>query len=245
MKFGIPGISIMILTAGLVLPPAARPGIWLCGGISLPVHSAFVDRGEVVNSRGVLQPEAWISAFGFEMAVWGNIDLTDHDGRRGEFTEVELELAYWRELGSFEAGLGYEYSHHPFESDENSQEIFFGVCWGEPVTLSLKANYDFDLIKGWYLRGCLSCCRKVGIFRLTPTASIGWGSKNFNQHLFETAKNALVDLELELKASVPLGEGFSLFSRAAFFTLLDGDLRAEAGGDRDGFLAGGGLAFEF
>jgi len=215
------------------------------GGVDLAVNSAYIWRGVELNPDDVFQPEVWLSAFGLGASIWGNLDMTGYHEESGQFNEADFKGFYSFELEDFSATLSYIYYHYPLRDYEKTQEIGAELSWGKPLSLNLEAYYDFDLVKGVYLKPSVSYEIEIDPFTLTPKVGLGWASCNCNRSNFEVDREALADLTAGLEISTDLGEGLYFTLRGEYYVLVDGQLREAAGSSEDGFWGGGSLGFEF
>ena len=92
--------SIALVALGLFFASAAAAGagemeengLPLSCGAEAGIYSKYIWRGLEVNDKGVSQPEVWVSLYGFEAGVWGNLELTDTLENKGKFIEVDYSL---------------------------------------------------------------------------------------------------------------------------------------------------------
>jgi len=217
----------------------------LSGGVDLCVNTAYIWRGVELNSEGVFQPDVWFSAFGLGARIWGNLDLSDIHDERGEFNEFDYECFYSFEVDELSATLSYVYYHYPLSDYEKSQEITAQLSWGAPLSLNLQASYDFDLVKGTYLKPSVSYAVEAGFITITPEVGMGWASANSNESNFGVDRDGLSDLTAGLEVSADLIAGFYLALHGEYYVLVDNRLREEAGSAREGIWGGASLGWEF
>ena len=94
-KIGLAAAVAMIVAATPVASIAAEAttdeASTLSASIDLPILSAYVWRGQVLNDEGVVQPSATISKGGFSLNYWQNFALTEHiTGDECELTRHRL-----------------------------------------------------------------------------------------------------------------------------------------------------------
>ena len=87
MKKNLLTASILLLLINTSLPALAFGPLDI--DAELPYVSQYVWRGIVANPDPVLQPSLSASILGFNVGFWGNVDLTDIYGKKGEFTEID------------------------------------------------------------------------------------------------------------------------------------------------------------
>lgn len=220
-------------------------GLPLGFGAEAGLYSKYIWRGLEANDKGVFQPEAWVSLYGFEAAVWGNLDLTDSLDNRGKFTEVDYILAYTYDFDFLSAGLVYLYYDYPNTDEEETQEIGLVLEAGEELVVALEAYYDFDQAEGVYCKPSLGYRLEAGYLLLTPSVGLGWASEKYNDYYFGARKNSLVDAEILLTAEADIYRGLYLTLTVGYYSLLGSDLRREVEDGKDGFWGGGALGFVF
>lgn len=214
-------------------------------GAEAGIYSKYVWRGLEANSKGVFQPEAWVSLYGFTAGVWANLELTDTLGHRGKFTEVDYSLSYTRDFDFLTATLIYLYYDYPNTDEAKTQEAGLVLEAGEDLLAALEVYYDFDQAEGVYLKPALGYRIEAGELLLTPSVGLGWGSARYNEYYFGEKKNSPVDLEIKLTAEADLYRGIYLTLTAGYFNLLGSDLRRGWEDGKDGFWGGAGLGFAY
>ena len=116
-KVATAGIAVMILIAGGVPGAAGQEEedetLELSGGVEAGMYSEYVWRGMKLNSEPVFQPEIWVDFWGFSAGIWGNIDETGFNGKKGELTEVDYSVSYTHEFDFISASLVYLYYDYP------------------------------------------------------------------------------------------------------------------------------------
>ncbi len=145
-------VLLILLTA---LPTAA-------GGIQAEVDlqflSSYVWRGGTVTDGAVFQHSLNLSGENspWNVNIWGNIDLTDANGLRGNYLEVDLTVSYAFELDSgFGADIGLAHYIFPHYSPGETTEGYLSLGWDLPVAPSLTIYYDFGQVNDYYANlGC-------------------------------------------------------------------------------------------
>ncbi|MCK9995110.1 MAG: MltA-interacting MipA family protein, partial [Candidatus Krumholzibacteria bacterium] len=107
---------LLIVLTGLLITGATAPALAL-GPLDieaeLPVYTKYVWRGMNLVDDAVLQPSLEVGLFGFELAVWGNMYLTDIANESGQFGEVDYTIGYELELALFELEAGFIFYTYP------------------------------------------------------------------------------------------------------------------------------------
>ncbi len=120
---------LLIALTGLLTVGATAPALAL-GPLDveaeLPVYSKYVWRGMNLVDEAVLQPSLEVGLFGFELAVWGNMYLTDIESESGQFSEVDYTLGYELELTLFELEAGFIYYTYPKHHFDDTTEFYLG-----------------------------------------------------------------------------------------------------------------------
>ncbi len=220
-------------------------GFPLSFGAEAGVYSSYIWRGLEVNAKGVFQPEAWVSLYGFEAGIWGNLELTDTLENKGKFTEVDYSISYTRDFDLLSASLVYLYYDYPNTDEEKTQEIGVVLEAGEELLAGIEVFWDFDQAEGFYAKAALGYALEAGYLLLTPSAGLGWGSKKYNDYYFGAKKNSLVDAEILLTAEADIYRGLYLTLTVGYYSLLGNELRREVEDGKDGFWGGGALGFVF
>ncbi len=217
--------------------------------LDVEYFSSYVWRGQVLNSESVLQPAFSASAdFGLSLSAWGNMDLTDKADCRGEFTEVDLTVAYQLPLsgtlgvsvgvieylfpkeGDYEAGTPDGHPDVPDRKDSDTRELFVELGLDVILAPTLTLYYDVDEVNGFY--GSFELGQGIALteqLELGLGASIGMGDRDYNNYYFGKKSIALNDLNLSAGLGYAFTDNLSLAGAIHYTTLLDGSIRA--GGD--------------
>jgi len=217
----------------------------LSAGLEAAVYSKYIWRGMQLNPEAVFQPQVGLSLLGFEVSVWGNLELTDSLDNKGKFTEIDYSASYTHKIGPVSASLLYIYYDYPNTDIEKTQEVGFILEGGNPLSLEFYFYYDFDEAKGFYLKPSLSYDLDFKGIILTPSIGLGWASEKYNEYNFGPRVNSLVDTEVFLRAEVELGGGFYLSMLGSYYQLIGSKLRTEVDRGKEGFWGGGSIVFAF
>jgi hypothetical protein len=188
-KFVISGIFILFsVIIGNISAMAAD------AKVAMDLNSAYVWRGITYNDGMVLQPSVDVAKAGFDVNVWGNIDMDDYNNTldSGEFSEVDLTLSYGFDLDPVSISTGYVEYLYP-AGGKGTREVF--VSLGKDLYKGLNAKavvyYDFDEYKGAYFNFGLGYNVPVNdVFSLDFGASAGYmgndvsvgGESGFNEY---------------------------------------------------------------
>ena len=98
--------------------------------LDLPVNSAYVWRGQVLNNEAVFQPSVSVSAEnGLSFSTWANWNLTDSLGEssKNEFNEVDLTVSYDVPVEVIDLSVGaaeYEYPNQTVAAADETSSAF-------------------------------------------------------------------------------------------------------------------------
>jgi hypothetical protein len=171
-------IAVIILSVGLVLPPAEaeeqKPA-----GIPTPAPevsaateqkptfdfttyalSKYVWRGyENTRNSIVIQPSMTVGYKGFSANIWGNLDTKPYSttdiGYSSTWTETDLTFAYAKTFGIVNVGAGYIYyglgaANPGGIKPPDSQEVYATLGLNTPLTPTLTVYKEIDHYKQWY-----------------------------------------------------------------------------------------------
>lgn len=239
-----------LLALSLILPlaqasPARADKAWAIDA-SLSYMTKRVWRGQVTSNESVLQPWFNLSYQGFSLGLWANFDLTNGSGHEGKFSELDIKLQYVADLGFFRVPFGLIHYYYP-PSETTTTELFAGIGVATMLNPTVVVYYDVDRIEGMYAR--LNLSHRVELLQglgwrtdLDLLASLGWGSKDYNQGYWGVNKDGLSDLNFTVAAPIRWGDYFIVTPRLSYSTLLDKRVRDAS--DKDNNLYGGiSLAF--
>lgn len=159
--------GLALLALGATVPAAAQDASI---GIDVGLNSNYNWRGLSLANKPVLQPDVWLSVYGFTGGVWANVepvkcdgtnDICETGGLRTGIAEIDYWLEYARSFGTANAKVGWiAYAYNKgngfIDNTANTSEIYGQVSLsGLPVTPTLAAWYDIDKVKGLYVQGQL------------------------------------------------------------------------------------------
>lgn len=237
----------MRMATGLMLMAAA--GILGAGtaargadvGVDLPVLSAYVWRGQVLNDEAVIQPALNVEKGGFGVNIWANYDATDRGETKADFSEVDLTASYGGQLGAVEYGVGVIEYLFPNTDASSTREVYGSLSLPDAsvVVPTLSVYRDVDEADGFYASLALSkeiaLCDKT---TLELSASLGAADEDYNSFYFGVDDAALNDVTTCAKVSFALSETVTLTPCVQYAWLPDSDIRDGAKalyGDDDQF----------
>jgi len=221
--------SLLFLTVGLSAATCADEPVTITFDANLA--SRYQWRGLILSDGPVFQPSIDFTYRGWSLNFWGSMELSDANmyddlgSGRNRFTEWDTTLTYsFEHLGnSFQ--IGYTYYDYPNTGFQSSNEVF--AIWSREAEITPYAEvfYDFDQVKGVYVRVGADKSWPVGNGSLTLGAALGWGSQGYNESIFGTDRAALTDLGLSLTYEFPINDRSQFRVFACYQTLIGRDLR--------------------
>jgi len=167
-----------LLTIGATVPALALGPVDI--EAELPFYTKYVWRGMNLVDDTVLQPSLEAGLFGFELAVWGNMYLTDIAGESGQFSEFDYTIGYELELALFEIEAGFLFYSYPKHPLEDTTEFYLGAEVNVLLSPSLTVYQDIDRHKGAYWAASIGHGFGLGeTMNLDLTAGLGLGSEGF------------------------------------------------------------------
>ena len=184
--------------------------------VAADYSTKYIWRGQNINDKSAFQPSVYLSMHGFTASAWGTVDLTNENGRSGEFTEIDLTLDYSaavpgvKEL-NFSAGtIHYQF---PNTSSRPTTEIYGGLGLNVPLTPTIKVYRDIDETDGCYVQFAVGhIFEKIAKFSddcfcgLQLGSSIGWGNSAYNISYFDINKGKFNDLLFSAGFPVCIGD---------------------------------------
>lgn len=259
-----------LLAVGAVTPSLAFGPLDI--DAELPYYSKYVWRGQLEVDDPVLQPSLDVSLLGFELVLWGNMDLTDANGMKGTFSEIDYSLGYELELPLIEFGLGfihYSYPKHEVEgfelrAGEPTTEFYLGAEANVLLSPQLTFYQDIDKFKGGYWEAGVEHGVTLGeTMKLVLSGGLGLGSKSYMIGYFGVDPDIVPDVESFTSASMTdyhLGAELpynplptlTLFANVKYTALLGdakdavaGSMETRYGGKTDNTVFGLGGRFSF
>ena len=184
--------GLALLALGAAVPAAAQVTV----GADAYLNSQYVWRGLTFTNKPVIQPDVWLSAYGFTVGAWANVEVSKCDGDndycesgygsnlsggpavapRSGIAEIDLWAEYARTTGNVSWKLGWIL--YTFNKDNGNFTNFYDTnegygqlsLGGLAVTPTLYASYDLDNVKGLYVQPSLS----YGV-KASPTLTINLG----------------------------------------------------------------------
>ncbi len=174
---------LLIALTGLLTIGATAPALAL-GPVDveaeLPVYTKYVWRGMNLVDDAVLQPSIEVGLFGFELAVWANMYLTDIHNEAGQISEVDYTLGYELELAVIELEAGFLHYSYPKHYFDDTTEFYLAGEVNVLLSPSLAVYQDIDKFKGAYWAASVGHGFGLGeTMQLELTGGLGLGSKGY------------------------------------------------------------------
>ena len=203
--------------------------------LNLDVNSAYVSRGYTYSDGMVLQPSLDVAKGGFDVNIWGNMNMTNYHNSldTNEFSEVDLYVGYTRVFDKLAVTGGiYQYIYPPMDSAKtlgltpngaNTEELYLNgaLDLGSGLALGLSVYYDVDTYKDWCysnlnLGYTYSVNKKLAII---PSIAAGYISKPESD-----GKSGFKDYRATLKATYALTDTIGLGANINYTDAIDSDV---------------------
>lgn len=201
-------------------------------------YGKYVWRGINVVDDPVWQPSLTFSYAGFSANVWGNLDLTEQNSEKGQFTEVDLTVSYawaWKDLNFSVGAINYQF---PNPVAATTTEVYATVGLATLLSPTLKVYHDIDEVDGTYVALAMAHeftdVMKLGdgvTVSVDASGSVGYGSANYNRFYYGSRSAALTDALVSIGMPVRIGARWTIRPSANCSTLLDGSIAGESNKD--------------
>jgi len=193
--------STAIVVAAIIAAPAPAaaeeeaPGAAYESAVEVELEttiaSAYVWRGQVLTTRPVVQPGAFISVHGLEIGAWANAESGRENGARGRFSEVDLSVGYavgipMRSGEEPVATFRATWMEYLFPTDEgDTAELIFAMETSVPTGPFFEFAYDFREISGVYFGvGLAPEVPLTDFATLTLLVSSGFADSRYTEFYF-------------------------------------------------------------
>lgn len=241
-------IAIMVLTLGLAIPMVSGPAQagddkgWAVD-FSAAYMSKYIWRGIMQVDDPTLQPSLNIAKNGFTFNVWGNYDLTDKNGRKNKFSEIDITAEYAFSLGDFSIPVGVIHYEFPNTSFEPTTELYAGVSYSWVITPSVKIFKDVDESHGIYVLGSLAytyelpSLAKEMTWGIAASISGAWADKDNNKFWWGgTDEDAFTDSLLTIGVPIKILDWINITPAFNQVWLLDSKIKDAAGYDSKSYF---------
>jgi uncharacterized protein (TIGR02001 family) len=219
---------------------------------AMDVNSAYVWRGITFNDGVVVQPSVNVAAGnGFNLNVWGNLDVDDYDDAldSGEFSEVDLTMSYTHQAGPVALTAGYiEYLFPTTEAGgvEGTREVYLdaSVSPAGGFSVGLTSYYDFDEVDDFYLNPYLGYGMELAPkLSMSMRAGAGYAGEDFAA-AYGGEDSGFFDYTLSIGLTYAVMDNVSVSGRLAYTDAIDDDVLVEPPQDVN-FYGGVGVAVVF
>ena len=220
---------------------------------SMDFYSRYIWRGIRLDNDYVLQPGFNVSAYGFDVGVWGSFDIDNDDGAASD--EFDTTISYSHdfegltigetELETISVSAGHIYYDFP-GGNVFSKEVFLGVGYDTLLAPTLTWYHDYSRESqgggdGEYvvldLSHSFDLNEEYGI-----TLDLGT-HVGYNHKLFINGEGG--DWAISAGVTVPLTENLSMSPGINYSVPFGGLEDANDGNYEDEFFWGVGLAYNF
>jgi len=198
------------------------------------VYSKYVWRGIRFVDDWVLQTQFDVKWRGFTFTGWGNLDLTNENGDRGRFTEIDLSADYGVDVGPVDlnfGAIGYTFRSH----GRNTLEIYASAGLNVLLKPTLTLYRDIDEAEGNYLAFSV---KHVFERLFSPsdetgpspelTASIAYAGVDYNAYYYRVRSAGFADLTAAFSVPWKLSKKFTVFASINYSVLIDSQIRDRA-----------------
>jgi opacity protein-like surface antigen len=240
--------SVWIILAGVLL--ASGTAFAADVTTAVDINSAYVWRGITFNDGLVVQPSVNVAAGnGFNLNVWGNLDVDDYDDAldSGEFSEVDLTMSYTHQAGPVALTAGYiEYLFPTTAAGgvEGTRELYLDIS-GAPAdgfSVGLTSYYDFDEVDDFYLNPYIGYGMELmPKLSMSLRAGAGYAGEDFAA-AYGGVDSGFFDYTLSAGLTYAAMDNVSLSGRVAYTDSIDDDVLVE---QDTNFYGGIGMAVTF
>lgn len=239
MKKCITKIGLGIVAGALTIMPwvaqaEEAEAAALSASLDVPVLSAYVWRGQVLNKDAVLQPTFTISKGGFSINWWGSFNLTDSTtGDEYEFSEHDISISYETTCPITGAGVTLGVVQYDFPNVglvdasgnlslvNDTREAFVSYGFGDVLLApTLNVYYDFKEADGFY--GSIGISHSIALddkISIDLGATLGAATSDWGDFYFGKAEG-LTDWSVSASLPVTLSDNLSVTPAVAYSALL-------------------------
>lgn len=221
-------VSIGVWVYLLAQPLAAQVGT----NTSYTISSKYVSRGVNTVNNWVFQKDTRLQLGNFTASLWGNMELTNHNGSQylrskpaGTFTEWDFTLEYATSWKRLHVALGWIDYQYPGTGWERTCETYLSLSVDSPLSPGFTLYHDTRAAKGTYLTASIEAPLHE---RVTLSAQVGYGCPKFNAYYYGCEAATWTDLTLGLGFTLDIGRGWQVKPTLWYSTLLDRRLLPDA-----------------
>lgn len=231
-------VGVVGLCVGSAFAEEAAP---VSASLDLPVLSAYVWRGQVLNNNTVIQPSLTVSKSGVSLNTWANYNAAgEYSGDNNEkFSEMDLTASYSHSVGPASLGIGvaqYTFpnqtlavtdgSNTTTEAYPSTYELYVSASLPDvPLAPTLTVYRDLDVIDGFYamlgVGHSFALCDKASA---ALSASIGAGDEDYNKGYFGKEQAALNDIVVGLAIPIAVIDSLTIKPAVSYIFLPDSSI---------------------
>ncbi len=169
------------------LPPKEPPGedadLVVSFGVEDDFNALYAWRGLALSNGPVMQPSAWVSAFGTTLELWTSMYLTDMD-RPGRFDEIDVTLGYEAQVADLViAPRLLSYFYPTGEPSDQTMELALDLSYALGP-FELRTSHAVDLVQYlgsyWGELGILMEHEMAPGLSISLSGGVGWATRKFN-----------------------------------------------------------------
>lgn len=246
-------LHVAAITSIIASPAAALELSW---GAEADVVSDYVWRGMVFSPGFVLEPYAYVSAYGVTPALWANVQLQDE---YNTLDEIDFLISYNRSFAALSVEAGYVYYYLPeYKYEEpggaenaevvttdptDTHDVFVIADYAVLPVLAVYTDHYVTVVGnpgGYYFDAGVAFGRGLGDWMaLDAYFEAGAGNPKFNDYNLGRDKFALNLIETGVSGTVGFPGGLYVRPHLSYTTLIDSELREAAGEGNESFWFGG------
>ena len=183
-----------------------RPLPWTSLSTCRSSASTFGAGANLANGA-VLQPSLTFGLSGWNLVFWGNYELTNTNGNRGRFDEIDTDLCFSGNAGRrVDRGVcAYDF---PSTGSSATSEIYGEFAFAQEWNPTVSAYFDVDQSDGFYLNLAasrtmegLTFAQGMPAIDFTYGASVGYGDKKHNAFYYNNNEAALADWRVSVRST--------------------------------------------
>lgn len=215
------------------------------------VLSKYVWRGLNVANGAVYQPTLNFGLNGWGLAFWGNYQLTNTNGTRGRFDEIDADLSYTASTDGGTWTIGLVNYSFPNTGASDTSEVYGIYTWSQEWNPSFAAYLDVDEAESFYVSFAASrTMQGLTLVGGMPTVdfnygvSIGFGDEKHNAFYYGNRESALADWMVFGTVTFLTSQDGTFYVTTAVTGLFDSD-HLRGARNRSNFVFGAGYTLEF
>jgi len=223
--------------------------------VSVTLDNAFLNkylwRGVNFANGAVYQPTLTFGLNGWALCFWGNYELTNTNGTRGRFDEIDTDLSYTASTEGATWTVGFVNYSFPNTGASDTSEVYGKYTWSQDWSPTVAAYFDVDEAEGFYVS--VAANRTMEGLTLgggMPTvdfnygASIGFGNEKHNDFYYGNRDSALADWKAFGTFSFPASQDGTFYVTTAVTGLFD-SAHLRGARNRSNFVFGAGYTLKF